>query len=373
MNTNRLLNDGNRMDLSKRVVNLLEKDEEFLCKWLHKCQDEPWSLETSNGYVNLGTAESSLCHDILTAKINEIDFFKLDPSMLRYFKFHGTQSCRESTSKFVEKYFKPSEKIDPENLIILAGSTAVFDLLAHIIADPGEYFMCATPYYSRIADDVYERSLVRTIHVPLEVNEGINGELTARMNVQWFEESYNESISQGKTIRAIVVVNPSNPLGIVHCKDDLLSIVEFAIRKNLYVIFDEVYALSIYRDGKDEFCSILSHLNSFPQQSNLIWLWGLSKDLCNAGFRFSVFYSKDQNILKMAKTLCFSGCVPPVIQHLTEKLLTDHEWLDNVYFPRNRGALRKNCEIVEEWLNKLKIPYCTPNSGMFVFVNFAEV
>uniref|UniRef100_A0A915JXE1 Aminotransferase class I/classII domain-containing protein n=1 Tax=Romanomermis culicivorax TaxID=13658 RepID=A0A915JXE1_ROMCU len=367
--TNRQIRSNN---ISERASLLLEKDEEFLCKNLAVCQGKPWSREQSDGYINLGTAESSLCENILIEKINRSDLLKLEPSMLRYYKFCGIDSCRKSVAKFVERYFESSIKINPENLVILSGTTSIFDVLSHIIADSGEFFMCTTPYYSRISDDLMERSFVRTIRVPLELKKGINGEYTARINVQWIEDSYNKAISEGKSIKAIVIVNPDNPLGIVHPKDELLSIVQFASEKSLYLIFDEIYGLSVYRDCKEKFYSILSLLDTLPQESNIIWLWGLSKDFCSAGFRTSVFYTQNDNILKAAKPLSFFQCVPSLIQHMTAKLLSDYEWLDKVYFPRNNAALKRNCEIVEKWLHKLEIPYFRPNAGMFVFVNFSE-
>lgn len=52
-------------------------------------------------------------------------------------------------------------------MFILNGTCSVLDMVAHVVADPGDVFLCPTPYYVRIFNDMFEKSLVEQIHVDL--------------------------------------------------------------------------------------------------------------------------------------------------------------------------------------------------------------
>jgi aminotransferase len=61
-------------------------------------------------------------------------------------------------------------------------------------------------------------------------------------------------------ICAILISNPSNPVGKILNSDTLQSLLQFAIDKNIHLICDETQAGQVY--GSQEFTSISQVLNS---------------------------------------------------------------------------------------------------------------
>jgi 1-aminocyclopropane-1-carboxylate synthase len=107
-----------------------------------------------------------------------------------------------------------------------------------------------------------------------------------------FEDTVRALKSEGKTIRAVLLCNPQNPLGFCYPRETLLEYLRFVERHGLHLISDEIYALSIF-DNPDfqdpqPFISILSidargEAGCDPARVHM--LYGMSKDLCAAGLR----------------------------------------------------------------------------------------
>ena len=51
--------------------------------------------------------------------------------------------------------------IDPENIVVAAGAKTCFDLIAHSLAEPDDYFMCLAPYYYGTPPDIGSRGQVK--------------------------------------------------------------------------------------------------------------------------------------------------------------------------------------------------------------------
>ena len=69
------------------------------------------------------------------------------------------------------------------------------------------------------------------------------------MDVEELERAYQESVREGKKVKAIVVINPGNPTGSILSVDTIAKILEFSVRNRIVVIADEVYRENIYKEG----------------------------------------------------------------------------------------------------------------------------
>lgn len=72
---------------------------------------------------------------------------------------------------------------------------------------------------------------------------------------------------EGKSVKAIVVINPGNPTGNVLSKENIESIVKFAYDNNLLILADEVYQNNIYTQGK-QFHSFRKVVTEMPAPYN---------------------------------------------------------------------------------------------------------
>lgn len=63
------------------------------------------------------------------------------------------------------------------------------------------------------------------------------------------ENSINEARKAGKTVRAMVVINPGNPTGAIFSEETIQKIIKFCVENKLVLIADEVYRQNIYKEG----------------------------------------------------------------------------------------------------------------------------
>jgi aspartate aminotransferase len=109
------------------------------------------------------------------------------------------------------------------------GSFAAF----FAILNPGDEVILLDPYYPQHSGKI-ELAGGRPVSVPLDAERGF------AIRADWIEAKIT-----GRT-RAIVLVNPSNPTGRVHRREELEALAQVAIRHDLIVIADEVYEYNVY-------------------------------------------------------------------------------------------------------------------------------
>jgi aspartate/methionine/tyrosine aminotransferase len=103
----------------------------------------------------------------------------------------------------------------------------------------------------------------------------------------------------GCPIRALLLTNPQNPVGIISPRARLQALLAWAASHGIHVIMDEVYALSVFgaiSDSADAFVSALA-MRDLPDPQRVHFVWGPSKDLCMNGIRCGVFVSRNTQVL----------------------------------------------------------------------------
>jgi alanine transaminase len=86
---------------------------------------------------------------------------------------------------------------------------------------------------------------------PYFLDESSNWDL----NMKSLESAFKLATDAGTNVKAIVIINPGNPTGQVLSKDTVADVVQFARRRGLAVLADEVYQENVY-DAKKEFFSM---------------------------------------------------------------------------------------------------------------------
>ncbi len=122
--------------------------------------------------------------------------------------------------------------------------------------------------------------------------------LTASL-IPALEEAFE---SAGIPVKALVIANPHNPLGMNYPKQVLEACLQFCQRRNLHFISDEVFALSVFKSadhlGATPFSSALAldppALGCDPWRIHIIW--SMSKDLGCSGIKIvSQFRTESQS------------------------------------------------------------------------------
>lgn len=109
----------------------------------------------------------------------------------------------------LNEYLKSYESITCEEIKVTVAATAIHDILAWAVANPGDAILTSRPVYGRFEMDFWNKSQVKVAYA--DTNETNCLEETV---VDKFEEALVQSDAQGARIRAVLIVNPNNPLGL---------------------------------------------------------------------------------------------------------------------------------------------------------------
>ena len=109
----------------------------------------------------------------------------------------------------VNKHFHPFTPVTAENILAVNGVTAVNNMLAFSLADPQEGILVTPPIYGRFELDFGNQAGVQIVYSSSGKNP------LDESVVQSLEVAYGNANRDGVKIRALLITNPSNPLGIL--------------------------------------------------------------------------------------------------------------------------------------------------------------
>ncbi|CAN4094462.1 unnamed protein product [Withania somnifera] len=343
------------VEIEKSIVGLSKvansdthgEDSPYFAGWKAYDEDPFDEIHNPCGVIQMGLAENQVSFDLVEEYLeknseainyrNGISSFKENALFQDY---HGLFSFRKAMANFMEKIRGGRTKFNPDRVVITAGATAANELLTFILADPGDALLVPTPYYPGFDRDLRWRTGVKII--PIHCDSSNNFQITP----QALESAYEEANSNKIKVRGILITNPSNPLGATIQRSNLEQILNFAVRKNIHLVSDEIY------------CG--SHSNYIDSERVHI-VYSLSKDLGLPGFRVGTIYSMSSFTLISSRT-----------QQLLASMLYDEEFTKN-YIKNNRDRLRKRYEKIIDGLKSCGIECLKGNAGLFCWMNLSQL
>ncbi|XP_052658295.1 1-aminocyclopropane-1-carboxylate synthase-like protein 1 isoform X2 [Harpia harpyja] len=331
---------------------------------------DPFDRELNpQGILNLGTSENKLCFDLLEERLTRPDMNYLEPHLFQYSDTQGTRSFREEIAKFLTDYARAAKALNPEHITVMNGCCAVFATLSTVLCDPGDGYLIPAPYYGGINSKTWLYGGIQPVHVPLSSEVTDEEGHPFQLTVEKLEAALQSAKKQGIRVRALILINPHNPLGDIYPAQLLKECLEFAHRYELHVIMDEIYMLSVYDDTT--FTSVLS-LDCLPDPERTHFMWGFSKDFGMSGIRVGVLYTRNHEIRKAVNQLAVFHSCPGPVQHVLSQFLRDRDWLDNVFFPTNKKRLKEAQNILVDGLADVGIPVLKSSGGLYVWADFRK-
>ena len=274
----------------------------------------------------------------------------LADGLTHYCSSYGLPEFREVVRDVTERSrgFRP----DLDQVLITPGANIGIFYAVFCLADPGDEVIVPDPgfptYYSTI-----KMCGAVPVRVPLkEENE-------FRMNPADIEAAITD-----KT-RLIIINSPHNPTGSVMTKEEIKQVYDIAVKHDIYIYSDEIYARMNYDPAG------FSSPSTYDQcKDRIILSNGFSKAFAMTGWRLGVLIGPVDVIERMAILLqTTSSCVSPFIQKAGMTALTDAQV--DVYLMMDEYKKRR--DMLVSGLNEVKGINClTPGGAFYVFPNIKD-
>ncbi|KAG0239692.1 hypothetical protein BGX31_002543 [Mortierella sp. GBA43] len=315
------------------------------------------------GIINLGVAENQL----MTKELSEILFgYGESPS--------GSKLLRNHLANNVfNRYFAPHEPVRAEHIVVAAGCSAIIDNFTFCVCDPGDGILITTPFYGGFNADIMDKSKARVIPVHLG-----NVSPFDVAHVELMQQAVDKATAEGTRIRAFVLSNPHNPLGRIYSRELIIEFLKFASRNRLHILFDEIYALSVYdkyltgaarkeQPDKTPFTSVLSlpNIEDYCEKELIHVAYGMSKVLYPVTRR-KTFYSEGLKAEKKVFTWISS-----TTEAMVTKLLEDPETIER-FVKKNQKRLAKSYTVAVDTLRAHNIPFLPAQGGHFIWVDLRQ-
>lgn len=291
--------------------------------------------------ISLGVGEP----DFITPwSIRDETIASIEEGYTSYTANPGLLELRQEISNYLKNRF--NIEYDPKNQIIVTiGASQALDLAFRAILNPGEEVLIIEPAF------VSYPALV-TLAGGKPVQVGTKAENGFKVTPEQIEEALTPNT------KAILICSPNNPTGTFLNKDDLTKIAEVAIKHNLVVITDEIYAELTY---DEDYVSMASLPGMYERT---ITINGFSKAFAMTGWRLGYVAAPEALIQAMLKIHQYTTmCAPHMLQHgAIEALRNGKDQVEEM----QRSYRRRRNYIVSS-LNEIGLECHTPGGAFYVF------
>ena len=261
----------------------------------------------------------------------------------------GSKEFREKLTKKQERFM--GIPINPdENIVVTCGSTEAMMVAMMSVCNPGDKVVVFSPFYENYTADAILAG-AEPIYVPLVPPE-----------FNFDKEVLRQAFEQRP--KALILCNPSNPVGKVFTREELIYISELAKEYDTYVITDEVYEHIIFKPNKH------TYLSSLPGMfERTICCSSLSKTYSITGWRLGYVIASKEVIDNCKKVHDFLtvGAAAPLQKAACAGLDFEQEYYDEL----NNTYERKK-KLFLDGLDEIGLKYFDPEGAYYVLVDISE-
>lgn len=245
----------------------------------------------TNSRKLLDLSQAAPTHAAPPAVVQAIAAAAAEPESGRYAPQPGLPELREVFAAELSADYQG--QVSPDQVLITGGCNQAFCLAVSALAEPGDEIMIAMPYYFN--HDMWLRlDGIGVVHLPTDESFVPDPKRAAELLTA--------------RTRAIVLVTPGNPTGVVIAPAVLAAFADLAAEHNVALIIDETYRT--FR-GTSEPAHELFGRDSWPD--HVISLHSFSKDLAMPGYRVGAVVAGNAVITEVLKLL---DCVAISASHI---------------------------------------------------------
>ncbi|KAG7107592.1 1-aminocyclopropane-1-carboxylate synthase-like protein 1 like [Verticillium longisporum] len=322
------------------------------------------------GIISLAKAENPLMYDDLAEFSSKVEF---PPASFTYgYSSFGGPRLAAALATHVNETFKPFSSIFPSDIQIVNGATSLHSILAFSLAEQGDAILAPRPVYGRFELDLGNAMGVKVVYADSASVEALEPSVVVHC-----EEALQKAKVGGINVKAVLVVNPSNPLGRCYPRETLVGLLELCQRHQLHLISDEVYGLSVFGPGTDSsrglhpFTSVLSIDLTDLIDPNLVHVeYGTSKDFAAAGLRLGALITKNRELQRSVQAVGRFHEPSGMSVAIGTAMFEDREWC-RAFILNARARIGDAYKFVTSRLSEIGISYLEANAGYFVLIDLA--
>ncbi|KAI8281981.1 hypothetical protein K4K60_003872 [Colletotrichum sp. SAR11_57] len=272
-----------------------------------------------DGFIDLSGSVNNLMHDWMQEYADEAIRGMGAHSLLNYRPLHGSKDVRHGVANMYNKFFSPKFPIDATNVFATNGVSSAIDMLAWVLADPGDTILIPVPTFFMLDFDLAVRNGIKVVKVATDHLEDPFGPGSAA--------EFAEAI-----VTAADGINGSR------------------------LVVDEIYGLSHFGSEREAFTSVLGATDE-GSDNHVHSLWGLSKDLGMGGLRLGFIVSRNGTLREALARISFAA-----------RLLRDEAAFEK-YVRTYQSRLAQAYEKVSEALLQHQIPFQPATAGLFICID----
>ncbi|UKZ58134.1 hypothetical protein TrVGV298_011999 [Trichoderma virens] len=209
----------------------------------------------------------------------------------------GGQRFPKALATHLNEYFHPFKPLTGNDILATGTATALHEILAFSLGDPGDGILLSRPCYGRFELDFGNKAEMPIVWADSNAENCFKPEV-----VKYLEEKLLESNAAGTKIKALLIVNPHNPLGRCYPRETLIALMAFCQKYRIHFISDEVYASTVFESGEPDtypFTSVLSIDPTGIIDQDLVHVeYGMAKDFGSAGLRVGALITRNAALQK---------------------------------------------------------------------------
>ncbi|EQK99772.1 Pyridoxal phosphate-dependent transferase, major region, subdomain 1 [Ophiocordyceps sinensis CO18] len=349
-----------------------------------------------DGLISFGLAENKLIAGDVESFVNKA--VKFESHQFSYgFSSAGGRRFPAALAVHLNEYLQPCEPITADDIKVTGAATPMHEILAWGLADPGDGILTSRPVYGRFELDFGNRAQVDVVYADTDAENCFDEDV-----VEKFEEALVRSEAQGVKIKAILIVNPHNPLGECESahhtplpatllgaillmrrlgsgkcypKETLVALIKYCQKRQLHLISDEIYACSTFDSGEASATPFTSALAIDPEglidTERLHVTYGFSKDFGSAGLRIGAIITRSQAVKSaMTGVLRFHNPAGPSLA-IGAAMLEDRKWCRD-FIDSSRRKLAAAYRHATQGLRDIGVDYLAgSNAGFFVWIDLS--
>ncbi|KAJ5168002.1 uncharacterized protein N7482_003596 [Penicillium canariense] len=321
------------------------------------------------GLISFALAENRPMREEIVKYINQKVEFTLDSVSYRS-SAKTTGRLPAAAAAHMSRIMKTYTPIEPEHVITADCPTSLGSMLGYNLAERGEGILVNRPVYGRFELDYGVEAGVQIVYADTATEEAFTPSA-----VDKYEQALTAAEERGVKIRAVLLVNPHNPVGRCYPEETLREIARFCNEHKLHLISDEVYASTVFETDDPTavpFTSLLAlDLRGLIDLDLVHVLYGFSKDFASGGLHLGFLISQNEHLRQACKMVMRLHSPSQVAVTIGTAILEDQVFVSS-FIKKTRERLAAGYRLVTSKLDQEGITYIKGgNAGFFVYIDLS--